>query len=106
MTEQQLENIIADVDLRGNGLINYHEFIAATFPIDKYATRERMQSLFHQFDMNEKKKVTKTNLRDAFTKLGHKMSSMEIAEIMDEHEVDHEHVITYEDFSKMILDHM
>lgn len=106
MTEVQLEEIIADVDLNGNGLINYHEFIAATFPIDKYATRSRLESLFQKFNMNNEKQVTKTNLRDAFTKLGHKMSSIEIAEIMDEHKVDHDHVMTYEDFSKMILDHM
>ena len=38
MPEEELERIIQEVDVAGNGIINYHEFIAATFPIEKYAT--------------------------------------------------------------------
>ena len=34
LSETDLENIIKEVDLRGNGVINYHDFIAATFPVD------------------------------------------------------------------------
>ena len=45
-------------------------------------------------------------MRDAFTKLGHNMTTAEIDEIMHEHDVDHNHEITYEEFKDMILNHM
>lgn len=38
LTDNELEHILAEVDLNGTGVINYHEFIAATFPVEKYAT--------------------------------------------------------------------
>ena len=38
MSEKELERIINEVDLSKNGIINYHEFIAAVFPVDQYAT--------------------------------------------------------------------
>jgi len=69
--DDELERIIAEVDINGTGVINYHEFIAATFPVDKYATEERLHSLFSRFDTTGNNKISTTSLRDAFTKLGH-----------------------------------
>jgi len=106
MTEKELKTILFEIDTNENGLINYHEFIAATFPVDQYATPERMQSLFQKFDTNGDKKITKSSLRDAFTKLGHHMTTVEIDEVMQEHKVDGEQIIHYDDFKNLILDHM
>ena len=74
--------------------------------MDQYATPERMQSLFQKFDTNGDKKITKSSLRDAFTKLGHHMTTVEIDEVMQEHKVDGEQIIHYDDFKNLILDHM
>ena len=38
MTEQQLEKVIKEVDIQGTGIIHYREFLAATFPVERYAT--------------------------------------------------------------------
>jgi len=46
MSEAELEKIVKELDIYGSGVINYHQFIAATFPVEKYATHERIQSLF------------------------------------------------------------
>ena len=46
LSEEQLQALIKEIDITGSGVINYHEFIAATFPVEKYATRERLESLF------------------------------------------------------------
>ena len=46
MTDEELNRIIKEVDIMNTGVIHYHEFISATFPVEKYATRERMLSLF------------------------------------------------------------
>jgi calcium-dependent protein kinase len=95
MSDEDLNRVLAEVDITGTGVINYHEFIAATFPVDKYATPERLHALFARFDMKGDQRITATSLRDAFTKLGHNLTTAEVTEIMNEHDVDHEHVITF-----------
>ncbi len=50
--------------------------------------------------------ITGTTLKDAFTKLGHKLTEDEVHDIMAEHDVDHNHKITFEEFTALILDHM
>jgi len=106
MSHEELERVFHEVDITGTGVINYHEFIAATFPVEKYATRERMESLFMKFDVDGTHKLGSTTLKNAFTKLGHEMTADEIAEIMNEHDVDLDHELTYQEFTDMILDHM
>ena len=106
MPEEELERIVREVDIAGNGIINYHEFIAATFPVEKYATPERLHSLFQKFDTDGSQHLSNRNLRDAFTKLGHFMTTAEIDEIMNEHDVDHNHEISYDEFKEMILNNM
>ena len=99
MSEVELEKIINELDIYGTGVINYHEFIAATFPVEKYATQERIQSLFQKFDLSgEGKDIDVGTLRDAFTKLGHRLEQTEIDEIMQEHGVDRNHPITFKEF--------
>lgn len=39
MTDEELERIIQEVDIKGTGIIHYHEFLAATFAVEKYATK-------------------------------------------------------------------
>ena len=106
MSEEQLEQVVKEVDLRGNGVINYHDFIAATFPVEQYASKERLEALFAKFDVAGTHQLTGTTLRDAFTKLGHNMTSAEIEEVMNEHDIDHQHQISYKEFQDMILDHI
>ena len=38
MPDAELTRIITDCDADGNGLIDYNEFINATFPVDKFAS--------------------------------------------------------------------
>lgn len=106
MSEEELEHILTEVDVNGTGVINYHEFIAATFPVERYATQERLHSLFSKFDVSGSNTISTTSLKDAFTKLGHQLTSAEVEEIMNEHDVNHDHEITFQEFQAMILDHM
>ena len=45
-------------------------------------------------------------MRDASPNLGHDLTADEVNEIMNEHGVNHELEMTFEDFKAMILDHM
>ena len=78
MSDEDLKKIIEEVDIQGTGIIHYHEFIAAIFPVEKYATKERLQSLFSHFDTTQSHTISGTTLKDAFTKLGHKLTEEEV----------------------------
>jgi len=106
MSEADMERILKETDVHKTGIIHYHEFIAATFPVEKYATTERLESLFQKFNADEKQAIDGTTLHDAFTKLGHDLTKEEVEEVMNEHDVNHDHVITFAEFKKMILDHL
>ena len=102
LTDAQIDEIVKQCDYDENGLINYHEFIAATFPVEKVLTKEKLQSLFHRFDLDESKAVSTMELKQAFTKLGIDLQSNEIDEILKEHDVDGDQQITFEEFEKML----
>ena len=102
LKEGDIDEIVRQCDYNEDGLINYHEFIAATFPIEKHLTKERMEALFHRFDIDDQEKISRTNFRDAFTKLGINLSQQEIDEILSEHDVDGDQIITFKEFEAML----
>lgn len=102
LTSADVEAIVKQCDYNEDGLINYHEFIAATFPVEKYLTKERMQALFHRFDVDDQEKISRTNFSDAFTKLGVDLQQNEINEILKEHDVDGDQIITFAEFESML----
>ena len=83
-------------------MINYHEFIAAAFPIEQYLTEEKLNAIFAKFDVDQTGAITINNLRDAFTKLGHEITEEEINVIFKEHDLDGDHKITKEEFVMML----
>lgn len=54
--------------------------------------------MFSKFDVSGNNKISTTSLKDAFTKLGHNLTSAEVEEIMNEHDVNHEHEMTFAEF--------
>ena len=63
-----------------------------------------MESLFQKFDFDGSNKLTSTTLKQAFTKVGHFMTSEEVEQVMNEHDVDHDHELTFEEFRALIMD--
>ena len=50
LRDADIDRTLEEVDLNKMGVINYHEFIAATFPVEEYATEERLRALFSKFE--------------------------------------------------------
>lgn len=55
-----------NVDYRGNGKINYSEFLAATIQLPKVLTEEKLYALFKHFDTDDTEFITAENIREAF----------------------------------------
>ena len=73
-SKEEVERIIQQLDYDDNGVINYHEFIQATIPVEEYLTEEKIAAVFSRFDVDGDGHISITNLRDAFTKLGHDLT--------------------------------
>lgn len=102
LSEEEVEHIVRQCDQDENGLINYHEFIAATFPVKKYLTKERIASLFSRFNTDDDDKISPMNFKDAFSKLGIEISQAEIETILKEHDLDGDCEITIAEFEQML----
>ena len=63
-----------DINANGDGVIDYQEFIAATFPVDQYASLDILKRLFRQFDLDGTGQLTTSSLADAFDRLGLELS--------------------------------
>ncbi len=67
MSEEELCNIFKAIDLDSNGVINYNEFIAATFDRKKVEMKEHLYQAFKTFDVNKDGKISLKELEKIIT---------------------------------------
>lgn len=101
---EEIQNIIAELDFAENKRINYSEFIAATINVSEYLTEERLQAIFNQFDIDNSGKITKANMKQAFSKYGREIKESDIDDILAKHDKAKDSAISYEEFKAMIFD--
>lgn len=51
--------MVKEMDVNGNGKVNYSEFIAATINVKKYMTDERLLEVFKHFDVDDTDYISK-----------------------------------------------
>ena len=61
--------------------INYSEFIAATINVKEFLTEDRLDALFHTFDIDGSGKITKSDIRTSFSKFGKEVTDNELDDI-------------------------
>jgi len=103
LPDDEVEKIIKEIDLAGNNMINYSEFLAATMTTRKLLNENRLLMLFKEFDTDDSGFITKENLEEAFTKLEKPLTKKEINKIIKEHDDSNDGKISYEEFCKMML---
>lgn len=72
--DDQIDAIIDEVDYMGNKKINYSEFLVATMDVKRFLDEEKLNALFHQFDTDGSGKITKDNIVNAMSKVGHEIT--------------------------------
>jgi calcium-dependent protein kinase len=97
-TEEELDAIIKDLDVDGNGQISYEEFVAATIHLAKLETDDRIYEVFKQFDHDQSGFITKEEL----LKIG-EVQKIDLASDVDEFirlsDTDGDGKISYEEFT-------
>ena len=102
-TDAELQDMIKDVDIDGNGVIDFNEFLSlmARKTEDKDATEE-LREAFNVFDRDGSNSITPDELKHVMMNLGEKLSDAEVDEMLKEADVNGDGSIDFEEFCKMM----
>ncbi len=103
-TEQEVNEMIADVDYDGNGRIDFEEFVTLMNRKNKEAdTEEEVINAFRVFDKESHGLISCSELRHIMTTLGDKLTEEEVDEMIREADIDGDGYINYEEFVRMMM---
>ena len=103
-TEQELQDLIAEHDVDGNGFIDFAEFLTLMSKISKdIDAEEELVEAFKVFDRDGDGRISKKELKHSFKLLGEKITSDEIDQMINYADQDGDQKINYEEFVKMMI---
>lgn len=103
-TEEEVQRMVNEVDLNGNGIIDFAEFVNlyATHLKTPF-TKQELKDCFARFDKDGNGFITRDELANVMTSLGEKLSDQELAEMMADADVNGDGKINYDEFVTLLL---
>ena len=103
-TEAELQDMINEVDVDGNGTIDFPEFLSLMArKMKETDTEEELMEAFRVFDRDGNGFISAHELRHVMTNLGEKLTNEEVDEMIKEADLDGDGAINYEEFVRMML---
>jgi calmodulin len=103
-TEEELNEMIAEVDLDGNGEIDFEEFVTLMNRRSKETdTEEEVLNAFKVFDKEGNGLISVTELRHIMVTLGDQLNEDEVDELLREADSDGDGFINYEEFIRTLM---
>ena len=103
-SEHEIHDMIAEVDIDGNGQIDFEEFVSLMNRRSKETdTEEEVINAFKVFDKDGEGLISGNELRHIMTSLGDKLTEDEVDEMIREADVDGDGYINYEEFVRMMM---
>jgi calmodulin len=103
-TEQELNDMINEVDIDGNGRVDFEEFVALMNRRSKETdTEDEVINAFRVFDKDANGLISSSELRHLMTTLGDKLTDEEVDEMIREADIDGDGYINYEEFVRMMM---
>jgi calmodulin len=103
-SEQELQDMIAEVDVDGNGRIDFEEFVSLMNRRSKETDiEEEVINAFRVFDKDGSGLIGSNELRQVMTTLGDVLTDEEADEMIREADVDGDGYINYEEFVRMMM---
>ena len=102
-SEEELKQMIREVDLNGNGTIDFKEFMCLM--VKKMKDNdfdEELQEAFKVFDRDQNGYISSHELRHTMTNLGENLTPEEVEEMIKE-DLDNDQQIDYDEFMKIIM---
>lgn len=103
-TQQELQDMIHEVDLDGNGTIDFQEFVQL---MNRQTGGEKdrdkeLREAFNVFDKDGNGYISAAELKEVMQNIGEKMKDEEIAEMIKEADTDGDGQINFTEFVKMM----
>ncbi|XP_057978867.1 probable calcium-binding protein CML20 isoform X1 [Malania oleifera] len=103
MTEEQINQMIADVDKDGSGAIDFDEFVQMmTAKMGERDTKEELMKAFRVIDQDNNGKISASDIKHIAKELGENFTDNEIQEMIDEADRDRDGEVHFDDFMRMM----
>uniref|UniRef100_T1JDJ6 EF-hand domain-containing protein n=1 Tax=Strigamia maritima TaxID=126957 RepID=T1JDJ6_STRMM len=96
-TENELRDMVNEVDVDGNGTIEFNEFLQMMSKKMKDSDSElELREAFRVFDKNGDGFISSSELRHVMTNLGEKLTDDEVEDMIREADIDGDGLVNYE----------
>ncbi|PKI44789.1 calmodulin-like protein 8 [Punica granatum] len=103
-TEEELRNMIGEVDVDGNGTIEFGEFVdLMARKMKECEAEEELKEAFKVFDKDQDGYISPHELRRVMLNLGEKLTYEEAEQMVREADLDGDGQIDYEEFVRMMI---
>ncbi|PIA45097.1 hypothetical protein AQUCO_01700557v1 [Aquilegia coerulea] len=103
-TEEELLDMINEVDVDGNGTIEFEEFLnLMAKKMKETDADEELKEAFKVFDKDQNGYISATELRHVMINLGEKLTDEEVEQMIKEADLDGDGQVNYEEFVRMMM---
>ena len=103
-SEEELKQMIREVDLNGDGTLDFKEFLCLMVKkMDDNNLEDELSYAFKVFDKDKNGYINAHELRATMNDLGEELTQEEIEEIIKEGDLDNDGQVDYDEFTKMIM---
>ena len=103
-SDEELKQMIKEIDLDGNGVIDFNEFLYLMVKkMNGNDTEEELLEAFKVFDRDGNGKISAHELRYVLLKSGENFTEQDIEDLIHEADVDGDGSIDYQEFVKIMM---
>ncbi|XP_010274270.1 PREDICTED: calmodulin-like protein 11 isoform X2 [Nelumbo nucifera] len=103
-TEEELQEMISEVDVDGNGTIEFGEFLGLMArKMKETDAEEELKEAFKVFDKDQNGYISANELRHVMVNLGEKLTDEEVEQMIKEADLDGDGQVNYDEFVRMMM---